>query len=78
MPDIILMVCERFSEIASRDATDIRTIASANFRTTAELVVRAYSLTSDHEVKSRCLDLIDRMYLLGVFALDRVTAEFDR
>ena len=78
MPDIILMVCERFFEIAGRDVADIRTMASANSRTTAELVVRAYSLTSDHEVKSRCLDLIDRMYLLGAFALDKVTAEFDR
>ena len=78
MPDIILMVCERFFEIAGRDAADIRTMASANSRSTAELVVRAYSLTSDLEVKSRCLDLIDRMYLLGAFGLDRVTAEFDR
>ena len=78
MPDIILMVCEHFFEIAGRDAVDIRTMASANSRSTAELVVRAYSLTSDHEVKSRCLDLIDRMYLIGAFGLDRVTAEFDR
>ena len=78
MPGIILMVCERFFEIAGRDAADIRTMASANSSSTAELVVRAYSLTSDHEVKSRCLDLIDRMYLLGALGLDRVTAEFDR
>ena len=78
IPEITLMVCERFFEIAGRDAGDIRTMASAYARNTVELVLRVYSLAPDHELRRRCLDLVDQMYLLGAFGLDEITAEFDR
>ena len=44
----------------------------------ANLVVRAYSQASDRQIKNRCLDLLDRMHVLGAHGLDNVMAVIDR
>ena len=78
IPEATLMVCERFFALAGQDAGDIRTSAAADSHAIADLVVRVYSQAKNRDFRSRCLDLIDSMSLLGAFGLDRVTAEFDR
>ena len=42
------------------------------------LVIRVYGSSTDPETKRRCLDLIDRLALSGVFGLDRAMDEFER
>ena len=78
IPEIILSTSERFFEAVGQDAGDLRTSAAAGSTYLAKLVVRAYSGATDESVKSRCLDLIDKMVLLRALGLDDATAEFER
>lgn len=73
--ELIVAACERFFDLAAGDMPDLNAIDA---RTTANLVVRAYSQTTDGQIRSRCLDLIDRMYVMGVYHLDRVMEDIDR
>ena len=72
IPDIVLMACGRVFDLAGEDTSDIITA------TAAKLIVRVYSRTSDPSLRSRCLDIIDRMALLRAYGLDTVTDEYDR
>ena len=72
IPDIVLMACARVFDLAGEDTSDIITA------TAAKLIVRVYSRTADPSLRSRCLDIIDRMTLLRAYGLDTVTDEYDR
>ena len=78
IPDIILSTSERFFDAVGQDAGDLRTGAASGSMHLAKLVVRAYSGATNESVKSRCLDLIDKMVLLRALGLDDATAEFER
>ena len=78
IPDIILSTSERFFDLVGEDAGDSRTSAASGSTYLAKLVVRVYSRAIDPSVKSRCLDLIDKMVLLGALGLDEATAAFER
>ena len=73
--ELIVAACERFFDLAAGEMSNLSAI---NARTTANLVVRAYSQTTDDQIRSRCLDLIDRMYVMGAYHLDRVMEDIDR
>ena len=75
VPELIVAACERFFGLAVDDMPNMNVVDT---QSVANLVVRAYSQTSDRQVKNRCLDLIDRMHLLGLYGLDRVMADIDR
>ena len=75
IPELIVEACERFFDLAARDMSDTRAVDS---RSLANLVVRAYSQTSDPQIKNRCLDLVDRMHVLGSYGLDNVMGGIDR
>lgn len=75
VPELIVAACERFFDLATGDMPNMNVVET---QSVANLVVRAYSQTSDRQVKNRCLDLIDRMHLLGLYGLDRVMADIDR
>ena len=44
----------------------------------ANLIVRVYSRTTDLALRSRCLDVIDKMSVARAYGLDTVIEEFDR
>jgi len=44
----------------------------------SKLLVRLYSQSTDEAVKTRCLDLIDRMVQLGAFGLADALAAYER
>ena len=69
MPEITLDTCERYLDLTETyaEGTEI-----------SKLVVRVYSQASDSHLRSRCLDIIDRMSLLKTLGLDSVMNEFDR
>lgn len=78
LPDVTLLLAERFIKTRGREAGDISTAAAGDAPTVAKLVVRLYSQTSDEPLKTRCLDLIDSMELLGFHGIDRELKEHDR
>ena len=75
VPELIVSACERYFDLAAGDMPNMNVVDTGSV---ANLVVRAYSQTSDRQVNNRCLDLIDRMHLLGLYGLDNVMADIDR
>ena len=75
VPELIVSACERYFDLAADDMPNMNVVDTGSV---ANLVVRAYSQTSDRQVKTRCLDLVDRMHVLGSYGLDSVMADIDR
>ena len=75
IPALVVAACKRFFDLAAEGGHNVNMIDTHNV---VNLVVRAYSQTSDGEIRNRCLDLIDRMHLLGVYGLDNTLAALDR
>ena len=75
VPELTVAACERFFGLAAEDMPNMNGIDTGSV---ANLVLRAYSQTSDQRIKTRCLDLIDRMHFLGTYGLDRVMEAIDR
>ena len=78
MPNVVLMACERVFELAADKTGGISTAVAGTSSTIAKLIVRIYSRTKDPSLRSRCLDIIDKMSLFGAYGLEVVTEEFDR
>ncbi len=75
VPELIVSASERFFDLAAADMPNMNFFDT---RSVAILVVRAYSQTADAQIKTRCLDLIDRMHILGIYGLERVMEDIDR
>lgn len=78
MPNETLMACERYFQLAGERAGDVSTRVAADSSTVMSLIIRVYSKATNDEVKSRCLDLIDKAKLLGAYGADSVESTFDR
>ena len=78
IPEVVLMACERVFELAAAKTGDLSTAVAGTSSTIAKLIVRVYSRTTNPSLRSRCLDLIDKMSIYGAYGLDAITDEFDR
>ncbi len=78
MPSEILLACERYFDLVGGNAGDVSARASANSEAVITLVIRVYGKATTDEVKSKCLDLIDKAILLGAYGVDSVEDTFDR
>lgn len=78
VPNVVLDACERVFELAAIKTGDLTSAVAGTSSTIAKLIVRVYSRTTDPTLKSRCLDIIDKMSLYGGYGLDVITEEFDR
>jgi len=78
LPDATLLVCERFLDTVGAAAADIRTHSAADAATVSQLLVRVESQATDKMLRARCLDLIDRMTLIGAYGLNEALAEYER
>ena len=78
MPYVILMACERVFELAADKTGDISTAVVGTSGDMAKLIVRVYSRTTDPSLRSRCLDIIDKMSVFRAHGLEAITEEFDR
>jgi hypothetical protein len=58
------------------EASVVRTIADAN--EVSELLIRVYSQSKDETLRSRCVDLVDRMIQMGTYGLDKALQQFER
>ncbi len=78
LPGITHTVCEKFLERFSAEAGDIRTHRASDSRNLVKLILRTYHQHQHDEWASRCLDLIDRMCLEGVYDVRTGLDEYER
>ena len=78
LPDTVLKLIKAFLDSEGRDSGDVRTAASGNSYQISKLLIRLYSQTKSSDVKSDCLDAIDRMISFGSSGLGSELSQFDR
>jgi hypothetical protein len=78
LPGITHTVCEKFLDRFSDEAGDIGTHRAGDSRSLAKLILRTYHQHQRDEWASRCLDLIDRMCLEGVYDVRVSLNEYER
>ena len=78
LPEVTLSACERFIDVAGLAAGDISTRESADADTVAKLALRTYQQSSDATVRSRSLDLIDKLMEHGAYGINNALEEFER
>lgn len=78
LPETTCLAVERFFDLAATEVADISTHASAESYTANKLIIRTYSQTKTPALKSRCLDLIDRVSRLHALGLSEAIADYER
>ncbi|WP_375495076.1 hypothetical protein [uncultured Nostoc sp.] len=78
LPDITCLVCEKFINSFGLASADIRTHSAVDASEVSELLIRVYSQSKDETMRSRCLDLVDRMIQMGAYGLDQALQQFER
>lgn len=78
MDEILYMTKKFFEKVASEEISNIATEYSLAASELSKLILRAYSRTSDENKQSQCLDLLDKMFSLNVYNLQREISEFQR
>ncbi len=78
VPEITLEACEQLYGMSNESVDQKDGETFAGYIEIPELVIRVYGRCVDQSTKTRCLDLIDQMTLLGTLGLDNINAEFDR
>jgi hypothetical protein len=71
LPDTALRLCERFVELHGSALADISTSAAGDALDVGKIVMRVYVHSRDAELRSRCLDLLDRMVEMGAYGIER-------
>jgi hypothetical protein len=71
LPDTALAVCERFAQIHGNAASDISTSAAGDALDVEKIVLRIYMHSEQFHLRSRCLDLLDRMVEIGAYGIER-------
>ncbi|MCP4598419.1 hypothetical protein [Neptuniibacter sp.] len=79
LPEVTILICEKFLEQTDIDAGDIRTRATIDSSTISKLVIRVYSQNQEDEnIQSRCLDVIDRMAQIRAYGLSQALSLYER
>lgn len=78
LPDTTCAASERFFEIAGMAAADISTHAAAESYIVSKLVIRTYAQNNSVAIKTRCLNLIDRIVRTQAIGLNEAIADYER
>ena len=78
LPDITCLICERFIDSFGSSAASIPTRNATDANKVSELLIRVYSQSKDETLRSRCLDLVDRLIQMGAYGLDKALQQFER
>ncbi len=70
LPEVTLSACERFVDIAGLATSDDSTREAGDADTVIKLALRTYQQSSDATVRSRSLDLIDKLMEHGAYGID--------
>jgi len=78
LPKSVLNLCEGFVEAHGASLSDMSTAAAADATHIVQLAIRLHAQHADPETRRRCLDLIDRLVVLGVYGIDQNLALIER
>ncbi|MGH3564888.1 MAG: hypothetical protein ACRDRH_02405 [Pseudonocardia sp.] len=76
--DLIALCAERFVTVSGADSADIRTGAAGDASQVGKLVIRALAQSEEAEMRSRLLDVLDGLLLVGSFGIDDIVARSER
>lgn len=78
LPDVILLLIEKFIDGQGSESGDVRTSASGDSYQLSKLLIRLYSQTNSDEAKLGCLNAIDSMTGFGSSGLGSELEQFER
>ena len=78
LPHVVCRAAERILEFVGEEGTHIAYHESMVAHTIAKLIVRQYEQTTNDEVKTHCLDLIDRIERMGYYGMGDELNRIDR
>ena len=78
LPEVTLLACERFIDVAGLAAGDISTRESGDANTVIKLTLRIYQQRSDDVIRSRSLNVIDNLMEHGAYGINDALEEFER
>ena len=79
LPEVTLLACERFIDVAGLAAADVSTREPGDDASTIiKLTLRAYQQSSDEAIRARSLDLIDKLMEHGAYGINDALEEFER
>lgn len=78
LPHIICRAAERILEFISEEGRSMAYRGAMTASSISKLVVRQYEQTTDPEIKSHCLELIDRMEQVGYLGIGDELHKLDR
>lgn len=78
LAEVTLSACERFVDVAGLSASDVRTSNAGDATYVIPLILRVYRESSDDQMRTRCLDLVDRLMELGAFGIEQALEDFER
>lgn len=76
--ELALDVTERILDVAGGEIADIRTAASVMERDLVQLPLAVYTHSDDEAIKSRAMDLFERLLLLGSRSAHQALQDYDR
>ena len=78
MDDVTLLACEKVMDLAGEHTGGVSSDILGTSYKMAKLIDRVYEGATDQLMKTRCLDLIDRMARYGAYGLDEFLAKYSR
>lgn len=78
LPHVVCQAADRVLEFVDEKGGDIQYAEASTANSISTLIVRQYAQTTDNELKTRCLDLIDRMERNGYMGIGDELAKIDR
>ena len=78
LPEIICPAADRILDFVGDEGTNIAFRKSVVAHIISKLIVRQYQQTTNKNVKTRCLDIIDRMEQVGFFGIGDELQKIDR
>ena len=78
LAEVTLSACERFVDVAGLSASDAQTSNAGHATHVIPLILRVYRESSDDQMGTKCLDLVDHLMELGAFGIERALEDFER
>lgn len=76
--DLIVLCASRFVTVSGADSSDIRTGAAGDASQVGKLVIRALAQCKDSEQRSRLLDILDGLLLVGSYGIENLVTQSER
>jgi hypothetical protein len=79
IPETIYLLCDRYiRDLIDRNALDGK-IFRVDIDSISQLLVKAYSQSGRNQsLQTRCLDLIDRLVMIGTYGLNKALEQYER